>query len=78
MPEKNKQFLDENGLQRYHQGVINALNDKAAKKHVHIGGSQPTSSDITVWFDTNVDYVQDDVLVLSDSNQNEEEELILK
>ena len=64
-----KTYLDQEGLQLYHENLIKALQDKAAKEHVHVGSVKPTDSNITVWFDTSEQYSNpdssgDDKLVL--------------
>jgi hypothetical protein len=57
MPENNKQFLDEKGLQRYHQGVIAALGEKAFTEDIitYVGNVAPSSIRNGVWLDTSVD-----------------------
>ena len=45
-----KIFLDSEGLNKYHENVIKALNQKADK--VHVGVSTPTESYIDTWIDT--------------------------
>lgn len=53
MPDKEKRYLDLAGLTTYHEGVVSALNEKAAKPH--IGDEAPTSSGVDIWLDTNED-----------------------
>lgn len=45
-----KIFLDSEGLNKYHENVIKALNQKADK--VHVGVSTPTEPYIDTWIDT--------------------------
>lgn len=51
MPNKEKRYLDLAGLTTYHEGVVSALNEKAAKPH--IGDEAPTSAGVDIWLDTN-------------------------
>jgi hypothetical protein len=48
-----KIFLDSEGLNKYHENVIKALNQKADK--IHVGVSAPTESYKDTWIDISED-----------------------
>lgn len=73
MSNKEKRYLDLAGLTTYHEGVVSALNEKAAKPH--IGDEAPTSAGVDIWLDTNENNSETQVVNTYSMRSTSEEEL---